>query len=49
MINITNLSKNFGDKIVLNNLSKTFTNGKTYGIVGENGSGKPPYLNALQV
>ena len=47
MINITNLSKNFGDKIVLNNLSKTFTNGKTYGIVGENGSGKTTLFECI--
>lgn len=40
MITISNLSKKFGDKAVLNNLNLQFGEDKVYGIVGENGAGK---------
>ena len=40
MIQIENLSKKYGNKIVLNSISIFFENGKVYGIVGENGAGK---------
>jgi len=40
MINIQNLSKNFGTKQVLKNINIRFDKGQVYGIVGENGAGK---------
>jgi len=40
MIEVTNISKSFGDEIVLNNISTTFEKGKTNLIIGQSGSGK---------
>ena len=39
-IEIKNLTKNFGDKIAVNNLSMSVPMGAIYGFIGENGSGK---------
>jgi ABC-2 type transport system ATP-binding protein len=47
MVSIENLSKSYGSKIVLENINLNFLNGKVYGIVGENGAGKQPYLTVL--
>lgn len=40
MISIKNLSKYYGSKQVLKDISLDFESGKVYGIVGENGAGK---------
>ncbi|MDE6622262.1 MAG: ATP-binding cassette domain-containing protein [Lachnospiraceae bacterium] len=40
IIRIENLSKKFGDVMVLENINLNFEQGKIYGIVGRNGSGK---------
>lgn len=40
MIEVTNLTKVFGNAVVLNNVSVEFGKGKIYGIVGRNGCGK---------
>lgn len=47
MIKITNLSKSFGKKTVLNNLSIEFQRGKIYGIIGENGAGKTTLFRCI--
>jgi ABC-2 type transport system ATP-binding protein len=47
MIIIEDLSKNYGLKQVLKNISLTFENGKVYGIVGENGSGKTTLFKCI--
>jgi simple sugar transport system ATP-binding protein len=47
MIKINGLSKSYGENQVLSNLSLQFSAGKAYGIVGENGAGKPRFLDAL--
>ena len=47
MIKIKELSKLFGNKEVLKNLSMEFSKGNVYGIVGENGAGKSTILDAL--
>ena len=47
MIKITNLSKSFGKKSVLNNLSIEFQRGKICGIIGENGAGKTTLFRCI--
>ena len=47
MINISNLSKNFGAKQVLKNINIQFEKGKVYGIVGENGAGKTTLFRCI--
>ncbi len=47
MIKITNLSKSFGKKTVLNNLSIEFQRGKICGIIGENGAGKTTLFRCI--
>jgi len=47
MISITNLSKSFGAKQVLKNISLQFEKGKVYGIVGENGAGKTTLFRCM--
>lgn len=39
-VEIKDLTKKFGDKVVLNHISMQMTSGKIYGFVGRNGSGK---------
>lgn len=40
MINIANLSKNYGKKILFENISLTINRGEKIGLIGPNGSGK---------
>ncbi|MDQ1151659.1 ABC transporter ATP-binding protein [Sphingobacterium zeae] len=47
MIELTNLSKSFGQHQVLRGISYTFSGGKVYGIVGENGAGKTTLFRCL--
>ena len=47
MITIEDLTKSFGNKTVLKNISITFCKGKVYGIVGENGSGKTTLFKCI--
>lgn len=47
MIQIENLSKKYGNKIVLNSINIFFENGKVYGLVGENGAGKTTLFNCI--
>jgi len=47
MIQIQNLSKSFGSKQVLNDISLTLEKGKVYGIVGENGAGKTTLFKCI--
>jgi len=47
MIEIKNISKNFGAKAVLNNISLTLERGKIYGIVGKNGAGKTTLFRCI--
>jgi ABC-2 type transport system ATP-binding protein len=39
-IHITNLSRHFGAKLALDNVSLTVPRGCVFGLVGENGAGK---------
>lgn len=47
MISIQQLSKSFGNKQVLRNISLNFEEGKVYGIVGENGAGKTTLFRCI--
>ena len=47
MIEISKLSKSFGKKEVLKNISISLEKGKVYGIVGENGAGKTTLFNCI--
>lgn len=47
MIKIVNISKSYGSKEVLKNISVNFNFGKVYGIAGKNGSGKTTLFNCI--
>ena len=47
MINIENLSKNFGNLKVLKNISTTINKGEVISIIGPSGSGKSTFLRCL--
>ena len=44
---IEDLSKSFGEKQVLQNISFTFSSGKIYGLLGRNGAGKTTFFNCV--
>lgn len=47
MIQIENLSKKYGNKVVLQSINLHFESGKVYGLVGENGAGKTTLFNCI--
>ena len=47
MIEVRNLTKSFGDKVVLDNINVTFETGKTNLIIGHSGSGKTVLMKNL--
>lgn len=46
-LNIANLSKRYGGKKVLQDVSLSFRSGRTYLILGKNGAGKSTFINIL--
>lgn len=46
-IEVKNVSKKFKDIEVLKNVNLSFENGKIYGLIGRNGSGKSVLLKLL--
>lgn len=46
-LDVLNLSKKYGSKEVLKDISFTFKNNKIYGIIGRNGVGKTTFFEAL--
>jgi ATP-binding cassette subfamily F protein uup len=44
---LENVSKRFGDAVILDNFSYTFTRGEKLGIIGRNGVGKSTLLNII--
>ena len=47
MIQIENVSKKYGNKVVLDSINLFFESGKVYGLVGENGAGKTTLFNCI--
>ncbi|MGL4571951.1 MAG: ABC-F family ATP-binding cassette domain-containing protein [Clostridium sp.] len=48
IIEINNLSKSFGEKVIINNFSYIFNKEDRIGIVGQNGAGKTTLLNLIE-
>ena len=44
---INNVSKKIGNDVILDNINLTFEEGKIYGLVGRNGSGKSMILKTI--
>ena len=47
IIELHNISKKFGDKVILDNFSFNFKKGERIGIIGKNGTGKSTFLNMI--
>ncbi len=47
IIELMNVSKRYGEKVILNKFNYTFKKGEKIGIVGKNGTGKTTFLNVL--
>ncbi|MGZ0016598.1 ABC-F family ATP-binding cassette domain-containing protein [Yeosuana sp. AK3] len=47
MLSVSNLSVQFGKRILFDEVSTTFTQGNCYGIIGANGSGKSTFLKII--
>lgn len=48
ILELRNINKKFGDKIILDNFSYQFQRGEKVGIIGKNGVGKSTLLNIIQ-
>ncbi|GGD83676.1 ABC-F family ATP-binding cassette domain-containing protein [Planktosalinus lacus] len=47
MLSVSNLSVQFGKRVLFDEVNTTFTQGNCYGIIGANGSGKSTFLRIL--
>ncbi|MFO8145872.1 MAG: ABC-F family ATP-binding cassette domain-containing protein [Bacteroidota bacterium] len=47
MLSVSNLSVQFGKRVLFDEVSTSFTQGNIYGIIGANGAGKSTFLNIL--
>src|SRR5690606_37221350 len=47
MLTVSNLSVQFGKRILFDEVNATFTQGNCYGIIGANGAGKSTFLKIL--
>lgn len=47
MLSVSNLSIQFGKRVLFDEVNVTFTTGNCYGIIGANGAGKSTFLKAL--
>ncbi len=47
MLSVSNLSVQFGKRILFDEVNVTFNNGNCYGIIGANGAGKSTFLNII--
>ena len=46
MLKIENLTKTYGEKLAVDNLSFAYSKGEIYGFIGHNGAGKTTTLKA---
>ena len=47
MLSVSNLSVQFGKRILFDEVSTTFNQGNCYGIIGANGAGKSTFLKII--
>ncbi|UII75231.1 ABC-F family ATP-binding cassette domain-containing protein [Flagellimonas sp. HMM57] len=47
ILELHNISKSFGDKVILEKFDYNFTKGERVGIIGQNGTGKSTFLNII--
>lgn len=47
MLSVSNLSVQFGKRVLFDDVNTTFNNGNCYGIIGANGSGKSTFLKII--
>ncbi len=47
MLSVSNLSVQFGKRVLFDEVNVTFTHGNCYGIIGANGAGKSTFLKVL--
>ena len=47
MISVSNLSVQFGKRVLFDEVNVSFTPGNCYGIIGANGAGKSTFLNII--
>ena len=47
MLSVSNLSVQFGKRVLFDDVNVTFTQGNCYGVIGANGSGKSTFLRIL--
>lgn len=47
MITVSNVSVQFGKRVLFNDVNMKFTSGNCYGIIGANGAGKSTFLRAI--
>lgn len=47
MIQVTNLTKTYGSKVAVNNISFTVEKGEVVGFLGRNGAGKTTTMNMI--
>ena len=46
-LEVRDLTKRYGKKLILNHVSFTFEEGKIYGLIGRNGVGKTTFFNCI--
>ena len=47
MLNVQNLSLQFGKRVLFDEVNRKFVNGNCYGVIGANGAGKSTFLKIL--
>lgn len=47
MITVSNVSVQFGKRVLFNDVNLKFTSGNCYGIIGANGAGKSTFLRTI--
>src|ERR1044071_4276987 len=47
MISVSNVSMRYGSKVLFEDVTTTFSNGRKYGLTGPNGAGKSTFMKLL--